>query len=495
MELHTTKNNGQVFTPPAIVQMMLDHCNYQGCRILKKHIIDNSCGEGAFLCEAVKRYCTIALESGLSLQEVKKDLETYVHGIEILPKTHHSCINNLNKIATSFELEDVQWDIKNEDALSITEYNGQMDYVAGNPPYVRVHNLEEKYNSVKQYSFATEGMTDLYLAFFELGFNMLSPKGKLIYITPSSWLSSLAAKKLREYILQEQLLESVIDFGHQQLFEKATTYVLVSSFNKEQKHNRIHFSTYDAEKNKNILINTLTYTDINIGQSFYFGTQNALQALRKIKEESNEQFVQCKNGFATLADSTFLGTFSFTAYVIPTIKGSTGQWKEAFFPYDKQGKPIPKEELFAHLEISEYLNSHKTKLLKGKSEEENPFWYLYGRSQALKDVWKEKLVVNTLIKDLNSIKLNSCPAGCGVYSGLYILTKVKKELIQALILSKDFIEYISLLRNYKSGGYYTFNTKDLEQYLNHKLSILSKTTNIFPNGQQPILQGYLHFIQ
>jgi hypothetical protein len=105
------------------------------------------------------------------------------------------------------------------------------------------------------------------------------------------------------------------------------------------------------------------------------------------------------------------------------------------------------------------------------------------------------LVVNTLIKDLNSIKLNSCPAGCGVYSGLYILTKVKKELIQALILSKDFIEYISLLRNYKSGGYYTFNTKDLEQYLNHKLSILSKTTNIFSNGQQPILQGYLHFIQ
>lgn len=86
MEQHTTKNNGQVFTPPAIVQMMLDHCNYQGCKILKKHIIDNSCGEGAFLCEAVKRYCTIALESGLSLQEVKKILKLTYTELRFCPK-------------------------------------------------------------------------------------------------------------------------------------------------------------------------------------------------------------------------------------------------------------------------------------------------------------------------------------------------------------------------------------------------------------------------
>ncbi len=27
-----------------------------------------------------------------------------------------------------------------------------------------------------------------------------------------------------------------------------------------------------------------------------------------------------------------------------------------------------------------------------------------------------------------------------------------------------------MLKNYKSGGYYTYSSKDLEQYLNYKLS-------------------------
>ena len=34
----------------------------------------------------------------------------------------------------------------------------------------------------------------------------------------------------------------------------------------------------------------------------------------------------------------------------------------------------------------------------------------------------------------------------------------------------DQVNYVKLLKNYKSGGYYTFASKDLEQYLNYKLS-------------------------
>lgn len=45
------KTKGQVFTPGYMVRAMLDWCGYVGQDILCKHIADNSCGDGAFLCE------------------------------------------------------------------------------------------------------------------------------------------------------------------------------------------------------------------------------------------------------------------------------------------------------------------------------------------------------------------------------------------------------------------------------------------------------------
>ena len=102
--------------------------------------------------------------------------------------------------------------------------------------------------------------------------------------------------------------------------------------------------------------------------------------------------------------------------------------------------------------------------------EGDKYWYLFGRTQALKDVSKMKYAINTIIKDINSIRLESVPKGSGLYSGLYILTDIEFDTIRQLILSDDFIKYIKLLKNYKSGGYYTFASKDLEQYLNYKLS-------------------------
>ena len=39
--------------------------------------------------------------------------------------------------------------------------------------------------------------------------------------------------------------------------------------------------------------------------------------------------------------------------------------------------------------------------------------------------------------------------------------------IRNIIVSEDFAKYIRLLKKYKSGGYYTFNTKDVQQYINY----------------------------
>jgi adenine-specific DNA-methyltransferase len=48
LNLSDKKVKGRVYTPDYIVCNILDLCGYDGVDILEKHIIDNSCGDGAF---------------------------------------------------------------------------------------------------------------------------------------------------------------------------------------------------------------------------------------------------------------------------------------------------------------------------------------------------------------------------------------------------------------------------------------------------------------
>ena len=43
------KKNGVVYTPENIVNLLLKEVDYNGKKILKKHVMENSCGDGAFL--------------------------------------------------------------------------------------------------------------------------------------------------------------------------------------------------------------------------------------------------------------------------------------------------------------------------------------------------------------------------------------------------------------------------------------------------------------
>lgn len=467
------KHSGQVFTPDYLVADILDFCGYvESPRILGKHIIDNSCGEGAFLCEIVGRYCRAFRAGNDDIALLKDELQTYIHGIEIDAGTYERCIENLNLVALKFGVTDVDWDIIEGNALKIKIYDGAMDFVVGNPPYVRVHNLETDYTDVKQFTFANGGMTDLFLVFFELGLRMLSAGGRLCYITPSSWLNSLAGENMRREIVLRKYLTGVVDMGHFQPF-KATTYTLISRFEKVEDNDRIDYNVYDERVGKIRHIDTLSYDEIQINRKFYISGKKELELLKRIRLSASDSYVRVKNGFATLFDDVFIGELPFIEYTIPVLKASTGKWSRAFFPYDEKGSPLAYELLSESESVCRYLEDHAEKLLKGRKRSETPDWFLYGRTQALKDVCILKYAVNTCIKGVESIKLTEVPPGCGLYSGLYILPDkgVTFDMLDRIIRNEEFIRYVSLLKNYKSGGYYTFNSKDLELYINYKIQL------------------------
>ena len=466
-----TKNGGQVYTPDFLVSNILDYVGYTDGNILQKHVIDNSCGDGAFLCDIVDRYCKNYIAQNESILGLKDDLEKYIHGIEIDTVAYNDCILNLDAVILRFGVQDVKWNVLNCNALSVSVFDNMMNFVIGNPPYVRVHNLGLNYEDVKSFSFGKDGMTDIYLVFYELGLRMLNKNGKLCYITPSSWLSSLAGTNMRNYIIKHKNLISLIDLGHYQPFEGAITYTMIALFDKQKKYGYIDYYVYSEKHKSKVYVDTIPYEDMLIDGKFYIGRRNELSLLRSIKTTKLLcNYAKVKNGFATLADKVFIKDLSFSKLTIPVLKASTGKWTKAFFPYDSNGKPLSKEELFSYPEIAEYLTKHKADLLKKQTELQNKTWFLYGRSQAIKDVYLKKYAINTIIKSVETIKLIEVPSGSGIYSGLYILTDVPYEVLESIIKSDDFITYLKILKHYKSGGYYTYTSKDLEQFINYKIS-------------------------
>ena len=467
------KSKGRVYTPDYIVKNILDMAHYNGATILNKHVIDNSCGDGAFLCEIVDRYCNIAFSNNVAFEDLVKQLETYIHGIEIEPIEHKKCLENLNSIIKRYGLNtEIEWDIICANTLTIDKYNGKMDYVLGNPPYVRVHNLDDSFDMAKKFSFAQDGMTDLYIVFYEIGLKMLNKNGVLGYITPSSFFNSLAGNYMRKYFVQENLIEKLVDLKHFQAFN-ATTYTTIVILNKQHCSHELEYYQFDEKNLIPYYVETLTPNDYYIAQNFYFSTKNNLSLLKKVFFNLGRCDIEVKNGYATLCDDVFIGSFEFKSkYIIPVIKASRGERKQIIYPYDQNGKLISEENLIKEKELYNYLLENKSKLLKRSSENKaDSYWFAFGRSQAINDTYKNKISINALLRTSADLKIIFAPAGTGVYSGLYLIGNEQcLSKISEILLNEEFLIYISLLGKYKSGGYYTFSSKDIKAYLDYKLA-------------------------
>lgn len=478
------KLNGRFYTSEFIVNNVLDLSGYHGQAILKKHAIDNSCGDGAFLVAIVDRYCKEFLKISTDSQILAKELSDYIHGIDIDEIECRKCIENLNKVVKHYGVTDVDWDINCADTLSVDKYNGKMHFVLGNPPYVRVHNLGDSLDNIKKFSFAQSGMTDLYIVFYEIGLKMLNENGVLGYITPSSFFNSLAGKYMRLHLVNNNLIDKIVDLKHFQAFT-ATTYTAITILKNNRKQKTTDYYQFEDKNNFPYYVDTLGAEDYYVCDNFYFARKEKLNELKQILtfNAAKERFA-VKNGFATLADSFFIGNFDFDEFTIPVIKASTGKQYKCIFPYTK-GKLVPYQDLTANLSVKSYFETYKEILLK-RSLEKNSEWYGFGRTQGINDVYRCKYAINALIRTPFDLKLIKCDKGVGVYSGLYILTEVAEKELREMLYNEDFITYISLLGKYKSGGYYTFSSKDLKNYLEYKYSqrngLANEQCSIFSNS-------------
>lgn len=479
-------HNEQVYTPSNVVNFILDNVGFNNrYGIDGKHIIDNSCDNGNFLVEIVKRIFQFIPNIDRAY------LETYVHGIEIDEPAYNETINRLNKIATEHHISDVKWDIRNSDALRMTDFDNRMDYVVGNPPYCNVHHMsKENYDLLKtNFVFCSDGMTDLYIGFFEKGIQMLNSNGILGYITPNSWLTSKAGYWLRDHLYEHNNLQKIYNFDTDKLFNDATTFTCVTILNNNLSFDNDSIVVYHGNFN-DLIDNKHNSTVVN--KDYLYVNEKILTNLKddvirdivnyEIKDHDKSFIV--KNGLATLKDKLFvinpddkdanvdIYAELYCDEIIDCVKASKGEFKYIIYPYDDSGKPVSYDNLCLYVRS---LLERRAERLDIDMAQEN--WYLYGRTQAIKDINKYRVSCNNLIRNQYDVLLRVLPTKTAVYSGFYIIRngmpQNRKEMrllyhqVEDALKTDLFANYVKSIGKSKNGGYYTFSTKDLEQFLNY----------------------------
>ena len=207
------KAHGKVYTPPEVVDHMLDMV-FERWKGGHRTFCDPACGDGAFLVPLAERILALSpLDQGdrhrlcdygqheFETERGRIILLRGIAGFDRDPEALAECGRRLDEACMRHAVTPPEWNLQCMDALDEVawkKWEGKFDFVVGNPPYVHVQNLEESRRArIRDGSWEfMDGASDLYMLFIEAGLRLLSGKGTLNYITPSSWMKSAAGGRV-----------------------------------------------------------------------------------------------------------------------------------------------------------------------------------------------------------------------------------------------------------------------------------------------------------
>jgi hypothetical protein len=100
------------------------------------------------------------------------------------------------------------------------------DVVIGNPPYFKENDDKHRFDGLRNLP-CYQGKMDVWYLFVDVGLGFLKADGVLSFIATNNWVTNAGASKLRNKILKEALLVSLIDFQDYMIFESASIQTMV----------------------------------------------------------------------------------------------------------------------------------------------------------------------------------------------------------------------------------------------------------------------------
>lgn len=100
------------------------------------------------------------------------------------------------------------------------------DVIIGNPPYFKENDDKHRFDGLRNLP-CYQGKMDVWYLFVDVGLGFLKANGVLSFIATNNWVTNAGASKLRNKIMKEALLVSLIDFQDYMVFESASIQTMI----------------------------------------------------------------------------------------------------------------------------------------------------------------------------------------------------------------------------------------------------------------------------
>lgn len=415
LELLIPKNdrkvNGAFFTPTYVVDFIIKETSPKN----SDKCLDPSCGCGAFLIGLVEYYQKTFKKS------VKETIKENIYGSDILNYNvkRSKIILSLFGLLNNEIIEESDFNIYNQDSLK-ADWKNKFEIIVGNPPYVKFQDLsdENRLYLIDNWKSIENGTFNLYFAFFELGHKLLTLNGKLGYITPNNYFTSLSALSLRQYFLQNKCVTRIVDFRHKKVFD-AQTYTAITFVNKKANDSILFDKIKDEQSCSDFLVsangspNYLKNLDVSKWRLLKTYEQENIKIIERIGTPIKQLF-NIAVGIATLKDEVFFidSIYEKNGYLTKNTENGTfliekeitrpvykiSQFKSQKYiennslriitPYHTNSKNavsiLEDEFKIKYPKCYEYLLSEKEKLEgRGKGKKVFTPFYAWGRTQGI----------------------------------------------------------------------------------------------------------------
>lgn len=499
---------GAIYTPDNIrtyiVSQILERKKGQ---LHNAKIADIACGCSGFLYTAAKELKKITGDS------YSKIFQNQLFGLDIqgYSITRSKLLLSLLAISEGEDIREFKFNLHQGDALSFKwedhydNFDG-FQIIIGNPPYVCARNLEDSVkNNLHNWSVCNAGNTDLYIPFFQIGYENLAINGVLGFITMNTFFKSLNGRILREYFAKNRVKFSIIDFGTLQIFKSKSTYTCICFIEKSQQSfikyykspnaefpqsdenfEHVYYSRLDSFKGWNLQDNKIISKIESKGRPFgeVYNTRHGIATLRNdiyifspVNEDDRYYYIE-NNGVYPIEKEIckdILNSNKLSREV--ALKDAI---EKIIFPYtyNSEEKPCLLNEnalqiLYPHAYA--YLEDKRNILAKrdkGKGKYEN--WYAFGRTQSLERV-RNKLFFPKMSNQSPFCIINS-DENLLFYNGQAIVGHTIDEMviIKKIMESKVFWYYIKTTSKPYSSSYYSLNGNYINNFGICRLSIYER---------------------